>query len=109
MRLRNKTHKDKIEDVHNKIRKLGFETFMNIIISSTWRDNLVNGNSYVCENRYHLKDDRLSYAIDAAKNLQGVSGSAHWISEETLKSANEAFKKLSPLVHSMGIVNPSLS
>jgi hypothetical protein len=107
MKLRSKTDKDKIEDVHNKIRSLGFETFMTIIISSTWRTDLINRNLYLCENRYHLKDDRLSYAVEAATNLQKVSDSVHWISKNTLKSALEAFKTLSPHIHSKEIVDPA--
>ncbi|MDA8055073.1 MAG: hypothetical protein M0Z77_05405 [Thermoplasmatales archaeon] len=106
--LKSKTNKDLIDKIYDKIGKLGFGTFMNIVISSRWKRDLINNNPQFCANRYHLKDDRLSYAIDAARNLQALTRSVQWIKPDTLKKIQNVFEILSPIVHSRGIVDPSI-
>lgn len=108
IKLREKTDKGKIEDVNNKIGRLGFSTFMNIVISNKWKEDLTSGDSNLIENRYKLKDDRLSYAVEAAENLKKITTNPPWISLNKLKKVQKVFEDLSPLVHARNVSDPSV-
>ena len=106
--LKNKTDRNKIDEVHKKIGKLGFGVFMTIVISSEWKENLIKEKLELCERRYGLKDERLNYAVEAARNLQAVTSSVQWIKGDTLLKVKNAFELLSPYVHAREIVDHNI-
>ncbi len=99
IKLLDKTDEEKIKDVNIRIGKLGFDVFMRIVISTDMKKDLTSGDSNLIERKYKLKDDRLSYAVQAAKNLLEVTTYQPWINKNTLKKVKNAFNDLSPLVH----------
>ena len=105
--LKSKTDKDKIDEIYNRIGKLGFTVFMNIVISSEWKNKLIAGDSKFLT-KHELKDKRLSYATEAAKNLQILTNKVQWMKTDTLKKVQKVFSKLSPFVHSRGIVDSTI-
>ncbi|MDA8055859.1 MAG: hypothetical protein M0Z77_09490 [Thermoplasmatales archaeon] len=106
--LKNKTDRNKIDEVYKKIGKLGFGVFMTIVISSEWKENLIKEKLELCERRYGLKDERLNYAVEAARNLQAVTSSVQWIKGDTLLKVKNAFELLSPYVHAREIVDHNI-
>ena len=103
--LKNKTDRNEIDVVYKKISKLGFGVFMNIVISSKWKENLIKNKLELCGRKYGLKDERYSYAVEAARNLQAVTSSVQWIKSGTLQKVKIAFELLSPYVHAREIVS----
>ena len=99
IKLRDKTDEEKIKDVNSRVGKLGFDVFMRIVISKEMKENLTSRDSNFIEREYKLKDDRLTYAVEAAKKLEEVTTYRPWINADTLKKVQRAFNDLSPLVH----------
>lgn len=55
--LKSKTNKNEIDYIYDNIRKLGFETFMMIVKSSSVRKNLIEKDDSFNEKRYKLKEE----------------------------------------------------
>ncbi len=112
--LRDKTDKEKVEAVNKRIGRLGFDVFMRIVISKEMKGDLTSGDSDLIEREYKLKDDRLLFAVEAAKKLVNITTNQPWIDADTLKKVQKAFGNLSPLVHARmyydaSVINDSLN
>ncbi|MEM0135610.1 MAG: hypothetical protein QXU18_10390 [Thermoplasmatales archaeon] len=104
--LRNKSNKDQIKEAYDNIIILGFDRFMEILISSNDKKELLSMDDEWLEKHQKLERKRLEIAKHVAKNLKPIENSDFLIGEDLLKELRSSFNELSPLVHSSEIEKP---
>lgn len=105
--LSSKGNKEEVDEVHNNIKRLGFSTFMMIIISSSLKKQLIRRDETYLKKTHNLEGDRLDIARKAVKNLDKITNEDPWISKELLKKISGIFENISPFVHSKPIIDES--
>lgn len=96
----------KIDKVHYNIKRLGFGTFMPIILSFDYRKKILKckANENDPDNKCKLTGERLTIAAEAATKLENLSNTERWISDDSLIKIQSIYEYISPFVHSRSTI-----